>query len=158
MAVFSPAFSITQSGDGKLLTITDNSNWGAGNNDQNYERANFVRTFVLKDAYEVVLATLILPTNSNVVTYEMTKNLWIVTTYTAVGVVNYSLIQKELFDRLMAIAYRNAINSESCCSNQRGLSNINMASLFLTGVDFAIPIGNGVDVQKFEDTAYSYIS
>lgn len=157
MAAFSPSFTITINSDGNLLTITDTSPWGTAS-DENYNKNDFARTFVLRDAYGATLTTVTLPDNVDASTYTISKNLWIETTFTVTGVVTLSSLQKEMFDRLMAIAYRNAINESNCCSSDTNLSSANMANLFLQGVNYAVPVGNGVDAQKFVDVAYSYVS
>ena len=156
MAAFTPNFKIVQSSDGKTLTITDLSNWTS--NDEGYVKADFARTFTLKDAYGATLTTIGMGTTADVATYNVTKNLWIETTFTIVGLENYSLLQKQLFDRFNANAYRNSLSDDAYCCSKTGVSNLVMADLFITGVNFAVPIGNGVDVQKFEDVAYSYLT
>ena len=157
MAAFAPSFTITSNSQGTLLTITDTSPWGSAS-DQNYNKADFVREFVLKDAYGATLVEFTLPINADFVTYAITKNLWIETTFTIDGTVDFTLTKKALFDRLLANAYRSAINESKCCSNDTSLANTNMANLFIQGVNYAVPSANGVDVQKFVDTAYSYVS
>lgn len=156
MAAFAPLFVAQQSSDGKTITFTDQSPWGAGNNDENYLKANFVRTFTLVDAFGEDVAVLTLPTNVDSIAYSITKDVWLQTTYKAVGVQTYQLVQKQMFDRFTVNAYRAKINEENCCGKHD--QNLCMANVFIKGADYAEPVGDGVSTQKFIDAAFSYLS
>lgn len=154
MATFAPAFTITQSSDGKTLTLVDGSNWVS--NDQGYVITNFVRQIVLTDAFDVVIATIPFPTTELTETYALLVDKWIKATYTAVGVVTFTLLQQYAFYRLFQIAYRNAIAAKCGCS----VNGIDLCSVdaFLSTALFAIPVGNGVEFQNDIDAANAYLN
>ena len=111
---FVQSFTATESGDGKTITITDTSNWIG--NDQSYAKANFVRTFILRDAYGEVLDTIVLGITEDTATYAITVPQWIAIQFTIDGVVDFSKIQEYPFQRIFDLDYI-AIKVKSCCGS-----------------------------------------
>lgn len=157
MAAFELNFVVEQSLNGKTLTFRDESNWS--DNDEGYVKEDFERVFNVEDAYGNVFATLPLGESVDVTTFTVSTNHWLKTTFTATGPETFTLVQKQLFDRFTINKYREALNGADCCSKGTDLTDLQRADLFMTGVNFSLPLANGqVDVQKFEDNAYAFLN
>lgn len=160
MAAFALAFTASQSSDGSTITITDTSPWGAGNNSENYERANFVRSFLLYDAYDDLLDTITLPTTSNVATYDITVNTnpWIKIVFDITGAEDFTLTQKYPFQRYYELLWIEVLKDGcACCDTARGGTDLCRVTAYYQGAQIAIPLGNGVQYQEFIDSAYASI-
>lgn len=153
MGALTPNFTATENADGGTITLTDTSDWLSSGND----RADFVRSFLLTDAYGTVLDTIILPDDSDVATYTITKPTWLTILYSAVDGATYSKEEKFPFDRLFVNKYQVALRS-GCCGNASKSSILSIASDFYTGAKDDAPLGNAVSWQTNILVANTYIS
>lgn len=82
MAAFKQDFTIVQSDDCSTLTIADNSNFGVGNNDENYTFSSFTtKTIAIYDSASNLLQTLTI-VDTTPVTYTLTKDMYLSLVYT----------------------------------------------------------------------------
>lgn len=160
MAVFKQSFSATESLDGLTITYYDTSNWGIGNNDQNYEKADFERTFVGLDPYGDEIFNVTLATTADSFEVSKTTNLWISTTYTATGIALYTLNQEQGFDRLLANKFQQATLQNCCkgCNGKKNKSSLCEALLFIKGADYSNSAGNGVQWQENINAADKFLN
>lgn len=152
MAQFAIAFTATQSSDGKTITLTDTSNWPG---DENYNKANFVRTFTLRDAYGATLDTIVLDPTEDVATYTLNTNKWIAITFTIDGSVDFSKLQEYPFGRLFELAYIDAVKLGCGCSH--GNTDLCDVDAFYSVAQMAVPVGDGQAYQENIDAAYSLL-
>jgi hypothetical protein len=157
MAAFAQAFTATVSSDGFLVTITDTSNWTG--NSEGYLRVNFVRTFLLTDANGQTLATIVLPTNSDVTTYTLTKDTWVNILFTIVGASSYTLLQRYPFSRIYINKLQDSLINGGCdCNNGLNGLNINTSTSFYVGALGIEPVANATGWQSDLDAANAYIN
>lgn len=139
-----------QSDDGKTITWTDASVYTSPD-----VIADYVRTLVLKDSAENVLATM--PLNASLtVDYAVTKDLWIYATLTAVGSTTITETTGFYFFRNTANKLI-AANAEGCCTSKSAKENLCEALRFIKGAEYAAPIGNATAFQTNIDTANLFL-
>lgn len=149
---FVQSFTASQSADSTTITITDSSNWSANSLDP----ANFVRTFTVYDADDVLINTYVMPTDTNVLTYAIAVNQWQTITYTITGAFSSSLTQKYPFEQLYRLAYRTLISlSCGCCNGIKGICDVDG---YYQGAEFAIEPGDGVSYNININAAYALIA
>lgn len=154
MAIFAVSTSASQSADGKVVTFTDTSNYGA--NDQGYVKSDFsVNTIVLKDAFGNVLDTLNF-LSSNTVTYTQTKDNWFTTERSLSGVATYTKEEKFPLMRITINKLQKVLGS-GCCQGATNARNLCEANAFINGANFVAPTGNSVAWQNDIDAANSYL-
>ena len=160
MAQFALKFVATQSEDGSQVLITDQSNWGAGNNDQNYSESQFTRTLVLTDALGNAITSIVLPTNVNTATYNVPANTnpWINIDYVlSNGPVSPNLLQSYPFQRYFELAYIAEIKG-NCGCGCIGDNPMCQVDAVYQGADFAAPVGDAVNYQNDIDSAYKILT
>ena len=145
-STFAQAFTVTVSDDGKLLTLTDTSNWL--NNTQGYLRTNFVRTFLLTDSAGQTITTLTLPTNLDTITYAITADLRLNVLFSIVGVVTFTKLQKYTFDRIYINKLQTALMEYGCCDTGSEINNINTSVSFYTGAVALTPTTNDTGIAS----------
>lgn len=155
MAAFAQAFSATQADDG-TVTYHDDSNWGT--NDQGYDKEDFVRQIVLNDAYGVLIDTLVFPTDSLVVSYDLLTNKWIVAQFNITGVVDFTLTHKDPFQRIYEVAYIQAIKGSCGCKCGNKKPDLCEIDSFYEAAVFAIVPGDGVSYQENIDASYKLLT
>lgn len=152
---FTEAFTVTVSDDGKLLTFVDGSNWS--DNLQGYLRTDFVRSFLLTDSAGQTITTLTLPTDSDTITYAITKDIRMNVLFSIVGIVTFTKLQVYTFDRIYVNKLQEALMGTECCGNSSDLNNINTSVSFYLGSVYVTPTDNNSGVQSDLDVANAYI-
>lgn len=158
MAAFAPTFTAEQSSSGTTITITDTSPYGSGN-DENYVVTDFDRQFVLVDAFDDVIDTIVMSASGLVATYDVPVNTnpWIKITFELTGVAEYEKIQKYPFQRYYDLAYINVVNYNCGCGcDDKGI-DLCTVDAFYQGAQMAVPVGNGVQYQNYINSAYTLI-
>lgn len=156
MANFAIAFSASQADDG-TVTYTDTSNWS--DNTEGYDKEDFVRQIVLRDAYGVLLDTLVFATDSLVVTYALLTNKWIEAQFTVTGVADYGpLIHKDPFERIYEVAYILATIAGCGCGCGKKKPDLCEVDGFWESAFLSIPTGDGVNYQNSIDSAYKLLT
>lgn len=158
MAILAAAQEASESSDGLTITFSDVSNWSTS--DPAYTRSDFVRTFTLSDAYGNALETLVLPTTSDTVEYELpadTTHLWVNSVFTIVGAVSLSETSKYPFFRVVKNLYRSLVKSYDCNDKDidRALSG---ADRMLRGAEYEAISGDGAGWTSLLDNAYTYLT
>lgn len=156
MAEFIQDFKFVQATDGKSATFTDLSNWD--DNDENYTREDFTRTVVLLDAYGEEIDTVILASDEDTFTIELTKDLWVDVTATfdeIAGSANFEKLERVPLDRFLIIAYKKKVKQVK--NNQSVLNVLSNANVFIQAANYATPVGNAVEYQENIDAAYAYL-
>lgn len=157
MAAFAPNATGSQSADGFTATFTDESPYGIGNNDENYVITDFVRAFILTDAFGNTLATLPLTGTNLSVNYPLTKDLWISADLALIGPQDYDKIIILPFDRITKNAYR-VLLQQGCCVNKKIDQRLDGADKFLLGAAIEAPTGLGAGFQSDIDNAYAFLT
>lgn len=155
MSTFVPSYSISQSSDGRTLTLTDTSNWVS--NTEGYIITNFARSILLNDAFDELITTVTFTGTDLVETYTLIGDKWVKSYFTITGTPTFNLdVQQYAFYRQFQVAYRNAIKQGCGC----GCGNIDLCSVdaFVTTAQFAIPVGNGEEFQNDIDAANAYLN
>lgn len=156
MAAFAEEFSATISSSGKIITIVDQSNWD--DNDENYNRSDFVRTFLLTDYAGQELDSITLPVDSDTTTYEITKDLWVNVLFSIVGAETFTKLQSYGFDRIYVNKLQTALLSNGCCGNKSSQNNINTSVSFWQAALGIEQSGNSASYQQDLDSANSFIN
>jgi hypothetical protein len=156
MAAFEIAFEATVSQDGKKITLEDLSNWL--NNDENYQRGDFVRTFLLTNAAGEEIDILTLLADSDTIEYEIEADIRINILFSIVGVVTFTKLQKYTFDRIYLNKLQDALmNVGVCCGNDADTHNINTSTSFWQGAIGLTPTDNDTGIQQNLNGANAYI-
>lgn len=154
MSAFAIAFSADENDSG-LVTFYDISNWSS--NDEGYQKSDFVRSIQIQDAYGTNIVVITFDPNSLDVTYQLTKNQWVVATFNIVGVQNYTKTLKFNFQRLFEVSFNNALLAHCGCGCIGKIPNLCEIIAFYIGASFAVPIGDGVSFQIDIDTSYTLL-
>jgi|SRR5579863_799299 len=157
---FAATASATQDSTGYVLTLNDLSNYG-GQSVEGYTMANFIRNFVLVDAYNNVLATLPINNPALAIQYALTQSLWInmQLQLTGIGgVPNYnSPIYGLPLDRITKNLYR-AILQAGCCGGKFEQQQLFQADNYFTGAAIEALSGNGAGFNNDINAATAYLS
>lgn len=155
MAAFQQAFSATQDDTG-LVTFLDESTWDVS--DEHYDKADFVRQIEMKDAFGVLIDTVVFASNSLAATYQFTVNKWVVAKYSITGVADFVKTEKFGFQRLFELAYiQETVNTCNCgCGDAE--ADMCMVDTFYQNAAFAVPVGDGVSFQNNIDSAYKLLN
>jgi hypothetical protein len=157
MASFVPKFSLTESADGTLVTVTQQS--FDISNDQGYVKSNFTTNkIVVKDVYGNTLATLDFVNDSdNVRTFTKTKDYLLIASLTLAGIASYSLTWEYPTHRITATKLNEAILNGHCC-NTKSNSHLSNISLFINGyMSDRFLAGKQVSYQQNIDNANTYL-
>jgi len=155
--VFTIDQDATEDVTGVLITLTDTSNWS--NNDQGFIRFDFVRTFTLKDAYGATIATLVIPADTDSVTYTLptgSAGIFLESIFTITGVQNYTNTKKYPFYRILKNLYRIKLK-KGCCSDKRSDSMLGNVDQLMRGIELAGVTGNGVEWQSYVNASRAYL-
>lgn len=155
MAAYTPAFTAEESEDGLTITLTDTSNWA--DNDENYNKLDFTRSFILKDANNNILTTLTLVGGVDTTTYTLTKPTWLTIQYSAVGVVTYNLVQKYGFLRIYINRLQENLIELGSKRDLTKITNLNTSTSFYLGAIGVEPVGNSAGWQIDMDIAMIYL-
>lgn len=156
MAAFQQLFTASMNDEG-LVTFLDGSTWDTASDDD-YDKADFVRQIEMKDAYGVLIDTVVFATNSLIATYQLLVNKWVVAKYDITGVVDFTKTQKYGFQRLFEVAYNDAIKDTCECGCEGSLVDLCMVDSFYQAAAFAVPTGDGVSFQVNIDSAFTLLS
>lgn len=157
MGAFALVVTGVQSGDGKIVAITDGSDYT--NNDQGYLPSDFVRNFIITDYLGNLLTTISLDSTQLTATYNVPNNTnpWLQIQETAVGPANYTDTVKLPADRNYQLAFIDVIKGNCGCSC-RGDNTLCEVDAFYAGAAYAIPIGDPVSYQTNIDAAYKLVT
>lgn len=157
MAAFAPATDATQDSTGLIVTFTDVSNYGVGNNDENYVKADFTtNTIQIYDAFGTLLQTSNFLTGDTV-TFNQTKDHWFTTVRTLAGVAPYSVTEKFPLKRITTNKLQRVLGS-GCCQGASNAKNLCEANAFINGANYASPEGNSAAWQNNIDAANAYLN
>lgn len=162
MSSFLPAIRISQSGDGKVITVTDISPYGAGNNDENYVIGSFVtRQVDVRDAFDNLLQTIVFGAGLTIATFTITGDLYL---KFAEGWVTATPLTYQSFWNYMSTQFFK-INQDNygeliicgckCTSKQQ--ERANAAEQCIDSAIFQYDIGQGVAAQKRLDAGNKLI-
>lgn len=157
MSAFALAFTANQSSDGKVVTITDISNWIG--NAESYNITDFTRQFILTNYLGDAIVTLTMIGSALTITWNVPANTnpWVNIQYSAVGPVTKTLTQKYPFQRNYELAYIDAIKGScGCCSGKN--PDICQIDAFYQGAAFAVPVGDQVNYQDDINSAYALLT
>lgn len=155
MPIFEVNTTATPDPTGRIITFEDVSNYGVGNNDENYVKAGFSEnTISIEDADGEVLQTSnFLATTT--VTFNQTKDNWFTVVRTLNGVTSKIRVQKFAIKRMVMNKLTQALEDGGCeCDNSEHMCKV---SAFLQAADYAEPLGKSVRWQKFVDAASVYL-
>lgn len=155
MAAYTPAFTAEESEDGLTITLTDTSNWA--NNDENYDKLDFTRSFILKDANNNTITTLTLVGGVDTITYTLTKPTWLTIQLSVVGVVTYNLVQKYGFLRIYINRLQENLIELGSKRDLTKITNLNTSTSFYLGAMGVEPVGNSAGWQRDMDIAMIYL-
>jgi len=161
MAVLALAFSATQSGDGKTVTITDLSNWVG--NSSGYTESQFVKSFILTDYLGNPITTIAMATGVYVATYTVPvgTNPYISIEFSAVSagiLLTLTLTQKYGFVRYFQLAYISANKNACGCRDMQRIDMADVDTKYVVGVEFALPTGGAADYQNNINAAYQLLT
>lgn len=158
MAAFQASATAQQSVDGFLATFLDLSNYT--DNTEGYQTSDFDRSFVLTDAYGMVLATLPLVGSALSATYTLTADEWIAAelVLTSVGLApNYSAYIDLPFDRITKNIFRQLLK-KGCCQNKAVDQRLTNALNYIIGSNFEALGGDGAGFNVDIQAANSYLT
>lgn len=157
---FSSIASAVQSADGKTLTLLDQSPYGGASN-EGYTTANFVRNFILMDAYGNQLANISITGTALSITWPVPSDQWVFMQLFLVGinpVPNYPSPQYGLpLDRQTKNLYRTLL-VPGCCQNRSIKEKIDNANDYLFGAYIEGLSGNGAGFNNDINAANAYLS
>ncbi len=157
---FQAIASAQQSGDGLTLTLLDESLYGAPSN-EGYTTANFVRNFILMDAYGNQLDNIPITGTALSITWPVPSDQWVFMQLFLVGinpVPNYQSPQYGLpLDRQTKNLYRTLLKP-GCCQNRSIKEKIDNANNYLFGASIEALGGNGAEFNNDINAANAYLS
>jgi len=149
---FGIAFSGTQSADGKVFELVDESNYGTL-----YDLSDFSsRYFVVRDYLDNILATLPLVDEQLIAKYNVPKDQYIKATLYLEGVNSYELTHEYPLDRITATKYQKALQGGCGCNKSKSQA-LQQATEFLIGAQYAAPTENHAIFQSNIDTANTFL-
>ena len=158
---FAASFTITSIADGKLLTVSDTSNYIT--NDQAIVLASFSsRVVPIYNAAGVLITTINFGATALTATYVLAADLWADATMTLTGISPVANYTKHLifpFDRITKNLYREALAGNSAvCTNRNVDYALMKADIFFRGAEIAAPAGEGVEWQTNINSAYAFLN
>lgn len=157
MAAVIPLFSISQSSDGLVGTITDELNY----DDAGLTPADFSeRSVLILDAYGDAYATVVFDGEELEATFDIDDiNLWANSTFYWTGIDPVEDYEKHLqfpLGRVTENNYQNVLRL-GCCSDAVADNSLTVADRYLRGAEIAAPAGNGPAWQADQDAANKYL-
>lgn len=158
MAAFAASATGSQDSTGRILTLTDTSNYTT--NDEGYIISDFTtRQFVLYDAYGEEIETLDLGAELEV-EYDIPlgPDPYIQAVLILAGVGDYTDTIDLPLDRITQNLYRNLLK-KGCCTSQSVENALMHADMFFTGSEFEAPLEGGAPgFQADINAAYAYLN
>jgi len=143
------SFSASTNSDGTIVTITDTTSGGPV--------SGSIRSFVLTDSLGDPLETIPLADGVLTATYDITVPQWINIQFLNTGTSPFDITQRYGFDRILQVAYGTAlVDGCGCGCNGERLDWAGIDA-FITGYEFAYPIGDAVTWQSDVDAAYTLL-
>lgn len=154
---FEATFSITQSSDSLVGTISDDSTYGT----DDIEVSDFSdRSVIILDAYGEPYATVVFEGEELTATFDIDDiNLWADATMDWIGINPVADYEKHLqfpLGRLTENNYQNVL-SLGCCSDAVADNALTVADRYLRGSSIASVEGNAPAWQQYQDAALKYL-
>lgn len=144
MATFTAQASAVSFADGLTITLNDDSLYG-DLSDEGYTTSDFIRQFVLTDAYGNPLATIPITGSALSVPFANTKDQWLVIELQLTGIdptPSFSIIKGFGADRITKNLFRTMLQ-QGCCPNQVIDKRLELADEYLYGASIEELAGNG---------------